>query len=363
MDAAGARDAADDLPVKVSAVRARELSPDHQARWAALQAGDPRLDSPYFRPEFTAAVAAVRPATEVGILEDASSIVGFFPFERRRFGLAAPVGGAMSDFQGLIGAADRIADATMLLRGCGLNAWDFDHQLASQAVFAPFAAVKSRSPYVDVSGGFAAYVAARQQAGSQNVPELRRKERKLTKALGPVRFEADTADPAVFRQTLAWKSAQYRASRLPDVFATQPWTRELLSGIQQQRAHGFAGIVSALYAGDRLIAGHVGMRSARVWHYWFPAHDPEIGAFSPGSLLLLRMIEHAPEIGMMRLDLGKGEARYKSRFMNGEVALIEGWLERDSAVTTYRRTVRRVYHWARLTPPARALRRLRHGTP
>jgi CelD/BcsL family acetyltransferase involved in cellulose biosynthesis len=121
-------------------------------------------------------------------------------------------------------------------------------------------------------------------------------------------------------------------------------------------------MVSALYAGDTLVAGHIGMRSEQVWHYWFPAYDATHAAFSPGSVLLLRMIEHAPAIGITRIDLGKGESRYKSRFMNGSVPLIEGRIERDSAVTTGRRTVRRAYEWARMTAPARALRRFRHGT-
>jgi CelD/BcsL family acetyltransferase involved in cellulose biosynthesis len=363
MDATDARKrepAAGCVAVKVSVVRARELSGNDLSRWAAIQSADCRLDSPYFRPEFTATVAAVRPSAEVGIIEDSTAVIAFFPFERRAFDLARPIGGHMSDFHGLIGDAEHV-DAAALLRGCRLNAWDFDHQLASQSVFAPFAQVHSRSPCIDLAGGFAAYVAGRRLAGSQNVQQLQRKERRLAAAMGPVRFEADSVDPFVFRQTLAWKSAQYRSSALRDVFAAQPWTLDLLTRIQHQRTRPFAGVVSALYAGDRLIAGHVGMRSETAWHYWFPAHDPAYAAFSPGSILLLRMIEHAPGIGIRRLDLGKGEARYKSRFMNGDVPLLEGRLERNSAVTTCRRAARRVYQWARVTPPARVLRRFRHG--
>jgi CelD/BcsL family acetyltransferase involved in cellulose biosynthesis len=352
--------AANGVAVKVSVVRAKDLPASELAHWAAIQSGDRRLDSPYFRPEFTAAVAAVRPAAEVGILDAGRGVIAFFPFERRAFGIATPIGGRMSDFHGLIGGAEHV-DLPDLLRGCRLNAWDFDHLLASQAVFAPFAGVHSRSPCVDVAGGFDAYVAGRRQAGSQNVQQLRRKERRLVAAVGPIRFEAESIDPGVFRQTLAWKSAQYRATALPDIFTAQPWTLGLLAHIRSQRQPAFAGMVSALFAGDRLVAGHVGMRSETVWHYWFPAHDPAYAAFSPGALLLLKMIEHAPAIGITRLDLGKGEARYKSRFMNGAVPLIEGRLERDSAVTACRRAARRVYHWARLTPPARALRQFRHG--
>ena len=347
--------------MKIAVVRAGDLSPDHHASWVKLQSGNRQLDSPYFRPEYTAAVGAVRPSAEVGVVEDHAGVAGFFPFERGRFNVAGPIGGHMTDFQGCIAGAERDLDPTAVLGGCRLNAWDFDHQLASQAMFAPFAVVQTRSPFIDTAAGFDAYVASRRLDGSQNVPQLRRKERGLAKSLGPVRLEVDTTDPAVFTQTLAWKSAQYRATGVRDIFTTQPWTLELLTRIQQHRDRAFAGLVSALYAGDRLVAGHVGMRSDTVWHYWFPAHDPAAAAFSPGSILLLKMIERAPAMGITRIDLGKGEMRYKSRFMSGAIPLIEGRLELPSAVTTYRRAARRLYQWGRMTPPARLLRRLRHG--
>jgi CelD/BcsL family acetyltransferase involved in cellulose biosynthesis len=347
--------------MKVSAVRAAELSSGDRAHWAALLAGNRRLDSPFFRPEFAEAVGSIQPRAEVGVIEDGSKVVGYFPYERHSFGIGKPIATYLSDFQGLVGAVELNVDAEALLAGCRLNAWDFDHQLASQPTFEAFATVEARSPFIDLAAGVDDYVAASRRAGSQNVSQIRRKARQLVAARGPLRFEAHTTQPDVWRQTLEWKRDQYRRTGVRDVLASEKWATTLLARIREQCAPAFAGMVSALYAGDALVAGHVGMRSETVWHYWFPAFDPACAAFSPGSILLLRMIEHAPELGITRIDLGKGEARYKSRFMNGAVALIEGRVERESAVIACRRAARGMYHWARMTAPARVLRRVRHG--
>lgn len=347
--------------MKVSAVRASELTSVDHARWATLVAGNRRLDSPFFRPEFAEAVGSIQPRAEVGVIEDGSSVVGYFPYERHAFGMAKPLGAHLSDFQGLIGAFDLTVDASELLRGCRLLAWDFDHQLASQPAFTAFAAVETRSPFIDLTAGAEAYIDASRRSGSQNVPQIRRMARRMIKAMGPLRFEVHAADPLVFQQTLEWKRRQYRQTGIRDFLASHPWVIALLERIRACQSPDFAGIVSALYAGDRLVAGHVGMRTGTVWHYWFPAFDPACGEFSPGSVLLLCMVERATEIGITRIDLGKGEARYKSRFMNGAVPIIEGRVELDSAVVACRRAARGLYQWARMTAPARVLRRVRHG--
>ena len=44
---------------------------------------------------------------------------------------------------------------------------------------------------------------------------------KLTATLGPLRYEFKTRDPKALDACIAWKSAQYRASRLPDLFQSK----------------------------------------------------------------------------------------------------------------------------------------------
>jgi CelD/BcsL family acetyltransferase involved in cellulose biosynthesis len=97
---------------------------------------------------------------------------------------------------------------------------------------------------------------------------------------------------------------------------------------------------STLHAGDRLVAAHMGMRSGNTLHYWFPAYDPEFAKYSPGIILLLRLARSVEGSGVRKIDLGKGEAHYKQRLMNGAVQLREGHVEVPSLLAGARRLLR-----------------------
>ncbi|MFO0886026.1 MAG: hypothetical protein U0894_17895 [Pirellulales bacterium] len=90
--------------------KADQLTPDEIATWKQLQAANPSLESPYFHPEFTLAVASVRSDVEVAVLQKQNQTIGFLPFQRGKLGLAKPVGGKVSDYHGLIAAADTVVD-------------------------------------------------------------------------------------------------------------------------------------------------------------------------------------------------------------------------------------------------------------
>lgn len=94
--------------------------------------------------------------------------------------------------------------------------------------------------------------------------------------------------------------------------------------IHAMQTEGFAGMLSLLYAGDWLVAGHFGMRSRTVWHYWFPAYDPEVAKYSPGLNLALKMAAYAPSAGLSTIELGRMRAEYKRRLMNRDVLVASG---------------------------------------
>ena len=66
------------------------------------------------------------------------------------------------------------------------------------------------------------------------------------------------------------------------------------------------------------------MRSRTAWHYWLPTYDRDFAKYSPGLILLLEMAAQAQALGIQTIDLGKGNALYKQRLMNGAVPLLEG---------------------------------------
>src|SRR5436190_15608567 len=87
-----------------------DLSPAQWERWSELQRENRGLQSPYFRPEFTQAVARVRSDVEVAVFQAHDQVVGFLPFQRGPLNMGKPVGGKLCDFHGCIGATDFLFD-------------------------------------------------------------------------------------------------------------------------------------------------------------------------------------------------------------------------------------------------------------
>jgi CelD/BcsL family acetyltransferase involved in cellulose biosynthesis len=342
--------------MKITTIAGRELCPRLAERWSALQQADPALESAYFHPEFTRCAARVKANVEIAVMEDAGSVVGFFPFERRTPTLGEPVGSFMSDYHGLVTATDACVDPSDLLRACRLTAFDFSHFPLARLPRGVRAEQIAESPILALSDGYAAYVAKKRAAGSEVIGQTNRRERRLAREIGPVRFEADDTNPSALDAVLAWKSAQYLRSGHEDIFRLS-WTRGLLEAIRETKADGFAGILSTLYAGDRLIAGHFGMRSRSSWHYWFPAYDPEFSKYSPGLILILKMAESASGMGLRTIDLGTGALLYKDRLATGAVDLAAGSMELSAWRTLRRRAKRNLVSLAQSTgleAPARA---------
>jgi CelD/BcsL family acetyltransferase involved in cellulose biosynthesis len=307
-----------------------------RSRWENLRSQNPGLQSPYFAAEFTQIVAAACDNVEVAVLEQEGKSVGFFPFERLRWNFARPVGSFLSDYHGVICAPGFNFDPKQLLRLCGLAAWDYNHLPIDQTAFAPFEGLPDRSPVIDLRAGYESYVAERSRAGTQQIKKNANLERRLEREAGPLRFVAHSPDKALLENLLQWKTAQFRHNGWRDLFSL-PWVRQVAERIHTTQTADFAGILSVLYAGDRLVAAHFGMRSASVLHYWFPSYDQEFSKYSPGVMLLLKMAEAAPTLGINTIDMGCGEHSYKDRLMNGFVPTARGSVELAGVVTTARR--------------------------
>jgi len=266
----------------------------------------------------------------------------------------------VSDYQGLICRPGFSCDPKELLKACRLISWDFDRLLATQQPFKPFHKFCEPSALLDLSSGYEAYVAERRAAGTEQIKKCMNLMRRLQLEVGPIRFVPDSPDCATLSTVLGWKSRQYRKTGWRDLFALK-WGRAIVERIHTTKSESFAGMLSLLYAGDNPVAGHIGMRSRSVWHYWFPAYDPHFAKYSPGLILLLKMAEHAPQIGLRTIDLGTGMTLYKRRLMNASVSVAEGSVEHPSwlsFVHAARRKVKRLVQF-----PGNAVENVPYSTP
>jgi CelD/BcsL family acetyltransferase involved in cellulose biosynthesis len=312
-------------------VPARHLGPGHLAAWNAIASADPTFASPFFRPEYTQSVAAVRDGVEVCLIgdreaRDGDTPVGFFPFERTSGRVARPVGGGMSNFQAVIAAPGVPWDVTHLARALDVSSLRFHHQLATQPAFEPYVTRRAASPIIDVAGGWEAFIAQRERDGVSSFNALPRKMRKVERELGPLRFVPHVHDAAAFDALIAWKRAQYVRTETHGSLE-HDWAAAVLRQLFRLDGPTFAGMLSGLYAGEQLIAVHAGMRSATAWHYWYPAYDPELGRYSPGLILLMEMCRWAADSRLERIDLGPGDGAHKDLFATSETTIGVGAID------------------------------------
>jgi CelD/BcsL family acetyltransferase involved in cellulose biosynthesis len=321
--------------LKISVVHPGELGPAELTRWRQLH-DTPELANPFLAPEFAVCVGRVRAGARVAVLQDGPDVVGFFPYERGPLRVGRPIGAGLSDCQGLVHAPGLEWDPRELLRGAGLDVWEFDHLLAGQGPFAPYHRARRRSSVIDISGGYVAWLADRRRAFRHSITDMGRKQRKLGREEGTLRFLFDAQDHRALDTLMRWKSAQYRRTGRSDRFA-RPATVRLVRDLLDTRASGCSGTLSVLYAGQRPVAIHLGLRSSDTLACWFPSYDVALARYSPGLMLHLFMAEAAAAAGLRRLDLGKGDEEYKSVLGNQELLVAEGCIERPSAVAVARR--------------------------
>lgn len=238
-----------------------------------------------------------------------------------------------------------------VMRGCDLDLYTFDHLLAGQRDWLkdlPSRFSSESSPALDLSDGFGEYARQQRITSKSLFQSITRKRRKLEREHGPMRLTFHEPDHQLLDDVLKWKSDQYRRTGRRDRFA-DVGTRALVHHLLDLQTGTFGAPLTVLYAGDAVVAAHLGLRSRRTLAWWFPVYNPSFAAYSPGLLLCHELARAMPERGLSVLDLGKGDESYKQRFANTGIPLLEGSIATKRAA--------QALHTAR-TWPARRLTRV-----
>jgi hypothetical protein len=167
---------------------------------------------------------------------------------------------------------------------------------------------RSPSPYIDWTlfkewSAFEKHVSAK--IGNLG-PDSKRKRKKLERDLGPISFVFDDKRPEVFDACVRWKSSQYVATGLTDMFARA----ENVQMFRKLHAKG-ALVVSSLSAGDTLLAVHFGGLADQRHYWWVPTYDPAHSKYSPGRLLLEAILQESHRLGHVEFDFLIGDEAYK----------------------------------------------------
>ena len=272
------------------------------------------------------AIDQARDDARVALLECDGETIGFFPFHRLKGAIGKPIGGPISDYQGPILKPGILIDPIALLKACKLKSYDFNHLPVSVETFSPHAYDFTQSPHIDLSEGFDAYTERQPKKYKKRVREMSRCLRKAEREIGAVEFM--THDPAdeTYHEHVAHKVDMLNRMRVRSALDIG-WVQKALEIIRYTQEVDFAGVMTIVRADGEFFAAHFGIRSETDWHWWFPSYNPEMSKYGPGIMVIHHATEKARDLGITRIDFGRGNSEYKFTFGNGETPLCEGSVE------------------------------------
>jgi CelD/BcsL family acetyltransferase involved in cellulose biosynthesis len=188
--------------------------------------------------------------------------------------------------------------------------------------------VSNVCPEVDLSVGWAALVNGHRSSHRGWVKKSRR-----LGMLGSLQF-VETEDHTEIR------------AAMPELFALydERWAGRWTSGAFSSRRREFQMLAAAsgverlsmLRLDDRMIACLLGIRFGGITTGYVLAHDDRFRAFSPGLLLMLRILEAAAERGDPAYDFSLGEMPYKAAWADRGRTVFRAFWGRGSAVRAIR---------------------------
>jgi len=313
--------------ISIDIIKLADLAAVDEAAWRALQSATEAFASPLLGPDFARHVGAVRDDAYLAIWREQGRAVGFLAHHRRPGGFARPIGAPFCDYHAVISGPDFPLSGADVLTSAGLAALPLDGLVDPYAIFSD--SETSRSPAYRIQSDGAPFEPSPHSSRNQE-RNFRRAYRKLEVASGPIRLQAPDHSQSSFDMLLGWKSDQLTASGMHDVLAPD-WTRALMQALFQQASGPLQGLLIMLYAGERPVAGHFGVRAGGVYHPWVAARDPDLSACSPGRLHLRLALQAMPELGLTSYDLGSGADHWKGAFSNDVRMTGAGFATADTA--------------------------------
>jgi len=308
--------------IRTDIVRPSELDAASIAAWHAMMQETACLQRAFFAPEFALACERATNLARVVVFRKNHIPVAFFPFQyanrwRKLAGAGEQIGGYLSNHAGLIASPGFSIEPQFLIAAARLKALFINSLHEGQAPFGLTGQSSRIGHIMDLRAGGAQYFQELSNTRGHFLRDTRRRLRDAQKKFGALEFVFESAPTlADIRDLIDAKRDQYARTGAGDVF-DNPVAASIVESIFQHSSVHCRPVISVLWAGDQVLARHLGLMSHGVWSGWFPVYDPAIKDFSPGRLLLWHMINQASENGITFIDRGEGNSRAKRDFSNG----------------------------------------------
>jgi CelD/BcsL family acetyltransferase involved in cellulose biosynthesis len=283
--------------------------------WRTLAAAGPA--NPLLGPDFTDQIGRVRPDALVAIWRGADGApVAFLP-HHRRLRTAHPIGAPLSDYHGVTAAPG--FDLARGLTAAGLSAYRYSSMIVPPS---PDLTDARQGFLIELDESPEAYLEALRQARPKSFKNYRRLGHKLERDFGPLRIDASRHRPA-FDALIDWKRRQLARTGGYD-FLRPAWVEALLENLFVMEDPAFGGLMVNLYAGDRLVAGHFGVRAGDIYHPWIASTDPDLADWAPGHVFLMQAIAAMPDLGLRTYDLAPSHEHYKAPYARSSRTVVSG---------------------------------------
>lgn len=296
---------------QVETLDAKALTEEDRQRWICALTRAP-LRSPLLHPDFAIHLAKCRPDTRVLRGEDGQGRRAYLALHAVDAGHAQPAGAVLSDYHGLVAEPGFEGALEDVLTAAGIESYRYFSRIDAADAVGRSAACR-RALSTDIAAGDPAEVVRTNKPA--RAKQYRRLGRKLERECGDVELCGDDDDRSAFEALLGWKSDQFDASGRHNILRTG-WVAALLEELWEQREGQWRARLVTLRVDGTPVAAEFGVFWNGIFHPWIAAYDPEFSAYSPGHLLVARLLEAMSPNDISRYDLGLDDAAYKSEFAN-----------------------------------------------
>lgn len=298
-----------------------DLPPGVIQAWHDFRAENPALYSPYFHPDYTKVIAALRGNVRVAVLTENNSVVAILPFQGKKF--ARPVGSPMTDYQGVICKKDANYTLEDVLKGTSVGVYHYDALVTDSNSSRDS---HKKAAVIEFPEGSKLWRENRNSSFKKHYSDLKRRIKNVTEDIGAPRFEVCSQSDEVLEHLIDWKMAQFEAYNYYNIFQND-WTRDLLKTLLARQGSEFPCLhMHALYFKDKLAAIDTGLVGGGTYHRWIVAYNPDYHKYSPGTQILNHIIDEADNLGYKRIDHGVGLDGYKKHYATKDVTVASGFV-------------------------------------
>lgn len=299
-------------------IKPKNLTKQDRLAWKELQSATFQYDTPLVSPEFMDLVAKSRRDVRCILVHENNRLVAVLPVFERNFGLIRPVGAPFSDYAGPIFSEQTDITLEQVIAMSGYAAYRSNSVLLKPSELGDAEKVgAARSFIVHLNGQTAEeHLEAHRSEHAKRYKNFRRLMNKLERECGEIEFVYGSAKDLPVQTLLEWKSQQFAREGLLDITSAQNSASILnkVSQLESSEENSLSGFMTGLKVNGEMIVGHFGLRDETNFHPWISAYNPDFESYSPGILLLYKVIEEMGQMGLESYDLSTGHESYKKYF-------------------------------------------------